>query len=104
MISSRRTLAFGIVLSLLLVPALARANQSLDLGKRPSAAAKFTKSFDIPPDFVVVAPDRAVTAVDVDALQHPAASTPAVHPETLPNDPELLDADALRGPPAAPRP
>ena len=103
MFPSRRALAFGIVLSLLFVPALARANQSLDLGKRPTAAAKFTKSFDVPPDFVVIAPDRAVTAVDVAALQHPVAGTEAVHPETLPDDPDLRDADALRGPPAAPR-
>ena len=104
MFLSRRAIALSIVLSLLLVPALARANQSLDLGKRPTAAAKFTKSFDVPPDFVVVAPDRAVIAIDADALQHPAAGTAWVHPETLPDDPDLLDADTLRGPPAASRP
>jgi len=96
----RRAIASGVVLSLLLVPALARAGQSLDLGKRPTAAVKFTKSFDVPPDFVVVAPDRSVTAIDLDVLKHPAASSAAVHPETLPDDPDRFDADTLRGPPA----
>lgn len=104
MFLSRRALAFGIVLSLLLVPALVRANQSLDPGRRPTAAVKFTKSFDVPPDFVVVAPDRSVTTVEIDVLQHPAAGTATVHPETLPDDPDLSDADPLRGPPATPRP
>ena len=99
MLLSRRAIAFGIVLSLLLVPALARANQSLDLGKRPTAAAKFTKSFDVPPEFVVVAPDRSEAAIDTEVLQHPAARAGQVHPETLPDDPDLLDADTLRGPP-----
>ena len=103
MLLSRRALAFGIVLSLLFVPALVRASQSLDLGRRPTAAVKFTKSFDVPPDFVVVAPDRSVTTVEVDLRQHPAAGTAAVHPETLPYDADLFDADALRGPPAFPR-
>jgi hypothetical protein len=99
----RRTLAFGVVLSLLLVPALVRAAQSLDVGKRPTAAAKFTKSFDVPPEFVVVAPDGAVTAVDVDVLRHPAVRTAAVQLETLPDEPYSLDADTLRGPPVSTR-
>jgi len=96
----RRAVLFGLIVSLLLVPALARASQSLDLGKRPTAAAKFTKSFDVPPEFVVVTPDHSFTALDVDALQHPAARDLAAHPESIPDDAELLDADTLRGPPA----
>jgi hypothetical protein len=97
----RRAIAFGVVLSLLVVPALARATQSLDLGRRPTAAAKFTKSFDVPPDFMVVAPDRSETPVDHHALLHPVARMGAAQPEALPNDPDLLDADPLRGPPLA---
>jgi hypothetical protein len=102
MFQSRRALALAIVLSLFLVPALARATQALDLGKRPTAAAKFTKSYDVPPDFVVVTPDRVVTPVDVD-VQHPAAQDAVVHPETLADDADCLDADTLRGPPPASR-
>ena len=96
----RRLLALGVIVSLLLVPALARAGQSLDLGTRPTAAASFTKSFDFPPDTVVVVPDQTFTAIDIDQLRHPAARDVGVHPETLPNAPDLLDADTLRGPPS----
>src|SRR5262252_3174974 len=100
MMCSRRAILLGIVLSLLLVPTLVRASQSLDLGRRPTAAAKFTKSFDNPPDFVVVVPDYSFTPVDMEALRHPEAPDVAAHPELLPGDPDLLDADPLRGPPS----
>jgi hypothetical protein len=96
----RRLLALGVVVSLLLVPALARAGQALDFGARPTVAASFTKSFDFPPDLVVVVPDQTSTAIDIDQLRHPVACEVAVHPETLPNDPDLFDADSLRGPPS----
>ena len=37
--SSRRLFAFGLIVALLLVTTLVRAGQSLDLGKRPTAAS-----------------------------------------------------------------
>ena len=96
----RRLFLIGIVVSLLLVPALARAGQSLDFGHRPAVGSSFTKSFDVPPDLVVVARDRSSTAIDVEMLRHPAARTIAVHPGTPPDDPDRADADTLRGPPS----
>ena len=65
-----RLSAVAVILSLLLVPALARAGQSLDAGRRPSVTSSFTKSFDFPPDLVVVAPDQTCTAIDMDQLRH----------------------------------
>jgi hypothetical protein len=98
---SRRLFAVGVILSLLLVPALTRAGQPLDAGRRPTATSSFTKSFDFPPDLVVVAPDLTFIPLDTEQLRHPVARDVAGHPETLPNAPDLLDADSLRGPPPA---
>jgi len=96
----RRLAVTGLILSLLLVPALARAGQPLDCGARPTATASFTKSFDAPPNLVVVAPDRTFTVLDLESLRHPAARDVAALAESLPDDPDLLAADTLRGPPS----
>lgn len=98
---SHRFVALAVVLSLLLVPALARAAQPLDFGKRPTAESSFKKSFDFPPELVVVAPDRSFTSLDVEALQHPTARDVAAQPDAIPDTPDIFDADALRGPPAS---
>ena len=82
---------------MLLVPALARAQQVLDPGHRP--AASFSKSVDVPPDTVSVAPDLAVTLIDIDAVFHPAAPV-IVNDDRLSDAPDLLDGDTLRGPPS----
>lgn len=86
-----------VILSLFLVPALARAQQSLDSGRRPTAS--FSKSVDVPPDTVSVAPDLSVTLIDIDAVFHPVASL-LVADDQLPDAPDLLETDALRGPPS----
>ncbi|HEY6211660.1 MAG TPA: hypothetical protein VIW45_05210 [Vicinamibacterales bacterium] len=96
----RRAVVIGLMLSLLLVPALARAGQQLDFGARPTAASSFSRSVDVPRDLVVIVPDRSSTHLDVETLRHPAAADVAVHPETLPDDPDRVDADTLRGPPS----
>jgi hypothetical protein len=93
-----RSLLGFVIVSLLLVPALARAQQSLDSGRTPTAS--FSKSVDVPPDTVIVAPDLSVTLIDIDAVLHPGELT-LVADDRLPAAPDLLDTDALRGPPAA---
>ncbi len=85
------------IVSLLLVPALARAQQTLDPGHIPTAS--FSKSVDVPPDTVSVAPDLAVTLIDIDAVLHPLAPVVSSN-DRLPDAPDLLDTDSLRGPPA----
>jgi len=78
------------------VPALARAQQALDPGRTPTAS--FSKSVDVPPDTVSVAPDLAVTLIDIDAVFHSAEPLVAID-DRVPDAPDLLDGDSLRGPP-----
>lgn len=92
-----RGILAALIVSLLLVPALARAQQSLDPGRNP--APSFSKSVDVPPDCVSVAPDRSVTALDVEALLLPVHGFVLAHAEALPHAPDLFDSDTLRGPP-----
>jgi hypothetical protein len=95
-----RTTASALIVALLLVPALARAAQAIDPGRQASVASGFSKSVDVPPDHVSVAPDLSVTLIDVDAVLHPVRGF-AVSPEhALPDTPDLLDTDTLRGPPS----
>jgi hypothetical protein len=85
-----------VVLSLFFVPVLVRAQQAIDPIHTPTAS--FSKSVDVPPDTVSVTPDVAVTLIDIEAVLHPAASI-VVSDDRLPDAPELLDGDSLRGPP-----
>jgi hypothetical protein len=94
-----RLLVAALIAALLLVPSLVRARQALDLGRTATATSSFSKSADIPPDHVSVPPDPAVTVIDVDAVLHPADSFVVSHQESLPDQPDPLDTDALRGPP-----
>lgn len=94
-----RCLAATLIVSLLLVPALARAQQTLDPGYGATTTSSFSKSVDVPPDQVSVAPDRSVTPLDVQALLHPVRGIVVTSEDTLPPSPELLDSDTLRGPP-----
>jgi len=93
-----RSLIGLVVVSLLLVPVLARAQQALDPGHTPTAG--FSRSVDVPPDTVSVAPDVSVTLIDIEAVLHPAAP-PVAGDDRLPDAPDLLETDALRGPPNA---
>jgi len=85
-----------VVLSLFFVPCLVRAQQALDPIRTPTAS--FSKSVDVPPDTVSVTPDVAVTLIDIEAVLHPAASI-VVSDDRLPDAPDLLDGESLRGPP-----
>jgi len=73
-----RLLVAALIAALLLVPSLVRARQALDLGRTATATSSFSKSADIP---------------------HPADSFVVSHQESLPDQPDPLDTDALRGPP-----
>jgi hypothetical protein len=86
-----------------LVPAIVRAGQPLDPGRTVAPVAGFTKSFDCPPDPVVITPDPACSQLDADALLRIVESFVAVQDESLPPDPTLSTADSLRAPPSAPR-
>ncbi len=92
-----RSLLGLLIVSLLLVPALARAQQTLDPGRTPTAS--FSRSVDVPPDTVSIAPDLSVTLIDIDTVFHPAQRIVACD-DQLPDAPDLLDADTLRGPPS----
>ena len=94
-----RSLIGLLVASLFLVPSLTRARQALDPGHRTTAS--FSKSVDVPPDTVSVAPDPSVTLIDIDAVFHPAEPIVASD-DRVPDAPELFDPDALRGPPSLP--
>jgi hypothetical protein len=85
-----------LIASLLLVPVLVRAQQALDPGRTPMAS--FSKSVDVPPDTVSIAPDLSVTLIDIEAVFHPAQAI-VVSNDRLPDAPDLLDSDTLRGPP-----
>jgi hypothetical protein len=91
-----RSLIGLVIASLLLVPVLARAQQTLDPGRTPTAG--FSKSVDVPPDTVSIAPDLSVTLIDIEAVFHPAQPIVTAD-DRLPDAPDLLDSDSLRGPP-----
>jgi uncharacterized protein YggE len=95
-----RSLAALLIVSVLVVPALARAGQALDLGRRPSVTSSFSRSVDVPPDLVSVTPDVAVTLIDVEAVLHPVRGFVVSPEQTLPDTRDLLDTDTLRGPPS----
>jgi hypothetical protein len=84
-----------VIVSLLLVPALVRAQQSLDPVR---STTSFSRSVDVPPDTVSVAPDLSVTLLDIEAVFHPADPV-VVSDDRVPDAPDLLDSDSLRGPP-----
>jgi hypothetical protein len=94
---SVRHLVGLVIVSLLLVPSLARAQQTLDPVR--TSTASFSKSVDVPPDTVSVAPDLSVTLLDIEAVFHPADPA-VVSDDRLPDAPDLLDSDSLRGPPS----
>lgn len=82
------------------MPSLVRAQQRLDVGRTASAVSSFTKSVDVPPDHVSVTPDLVVTLIDIEAVLHPVRGFVVAPEQTLPPSSDLLDTDALRGPPA----
>jgi len=88
-----------LIVALLLVPALARAQQALDIGRTASATSSFSRSGNVPPDHVSVAPDLAVTLIDIEAVLHPVQPPALSMTETLPDSPDLIESDTLRGPP-----
>lgn len=94
-----RTVIAALVVALLVVPAMARAQQVLDSGRTATVTSSFSKSIDVPPDHISVTPDLAVALIDVEAVLHPVRGF--VSPEqTLLDPPDLLDTDTLRGPPS----
>ncbi|HZR22722.1 MAG TPA: hypothetical protein VFA59_03985 [Vicinamibacterales bacterium] len=95
-----RSITSLLIVALLLVPSLVRAQQRLDVGRTASAVSSFTKSVDVPPDAVNVTPDVAVTLIDIEAVLHPVRGFVVAPEQTLPDTPDLLDTDTLRGPPA----
>ena len=92
-------LAAGVIVSLLLVPALTRAGQALDSGRHPVASFSFSKSSDVPPDLVSVVPDLAVAPLDLSALVQRVRGHVVSADDVLPSPPDVLDTGALRGPP-----
>ena len=97
MSSKRRALTGALILCLIAVPAAVRATRAFDPGPQPRLAPSFNKSFDVPPDVAVVAPD--VTAAPVLTVigpaPHPPASPVVVTPRHV--------VDPFRGPPAVAR-
>jgi hypothetical protein len=94
-----RTVVSAVIIALLLVPALVRAQQAIDTGRTATATSSFSRSANVPPDHVSVAPDLAVTLLDVEAVLHPVRGFVVSPEQTLPDSPDLLDTDTLRGPP-----
>jgi hypothetical protein len=94
-----RTVLATLVVALLVVPALARAQQTLDPGRGATTTSSFSKSVDVPPDYVSVAPDLSVTLLDIEAVLHPVHGSIVCLEQTLPVAPDFLDSDPLRGPP-----
>ena len=92
-----------LVVIVALVPAVVRAGQPLDSGQGARPVAGFTKSFNCPPEPVVVAPDPACSLLDADALMRVFEAFVTVHDESFPPDPTLAAADSLRAPPYTPR-
>ena len=95
-----RFLAGGLLVILVLLPALARAGQVLAFGPgHAKAAAGFHKVLDAPPDPAQPAVDRVV----VFRPPAPAGPTPrtAYSRSPLPPSPAIAEWDALRAPPAA---
>jgi hypothetical protein len=87
------------IVSLLLVPALTRVGQALDPGCHPVAGFSFSKSSDVPPDLISVAPDLAVTPLDAAALVQRVHGHVVSDDDAVPPPPDVLDTGALRGPP-----
>ena len=94
-------LAAGVIVSLLLVPALTRASQALDAGRHPVASFSFSKSSEVPPDLISVAPDLAVTPLDLAALVQRLRGQVVSDDDAMPPPPDVLDTGALRGPPVS---
>ncbi len=94
-----RALAVALIVSLLLVPAVARAGQSLDTGRTPAPVSSFSKSGNVPPDPVVILPDYSVTPVYVLTLLQPVRRFVVPADEALPTTPTVSDGEALRAPP-----
>ena len=92
-----------LVLIVSLAPAVVRAGQRLDPGRTVAPVAGFTKSFNCPPDPVVVTPDPACSLLDADALLRVVESFVTVRDESLPPDPTRSIADPFRAPPSASR-
>jgi hypothetical protein len=94
-----RTTAATLVLSLLLVPAIARAAQRLDVHLHAVTTVTFSKSFDVPPDPVVVPPDYSVNPIDAEVLLEPIGSVAPASDEVLPQIPFVSPVQPLRAPP-----
>jgi hypothetical protein len=93
-----RWLAIVLIASLLVVPAAARAAQTLDPGRRASTTSNFSKCDDVPAPVVIVR-DSSCTSIDIDALLHPIARSVVAFDHRLPTSPDPLGFDFLRGPP-----
>jgi hypothetical protein len=94
----RRAFALTIVLALMLVPAVGRARQRVDLpNAKPRLSAPY-RSVDVRPAPILVAPDTSAVRADAG----PDDSTLFVEladQATVPAAPDVFDRGTLRGPP-----
>ncbi len=94
-----RSLVLALVCVLLLVPALTRAGQPLHATHRSTPVPSFTKSIDVPPDPVIVAPDLSPKPIDTEALIQPVGRVVPVVDDDVPPLPPPSDRESLRAPP-----
>lgn len=99
MATVKRTLTLLLVLALMLVPAVGRARQRVDLpNAKPRLSAPY-RSVDVKPTPVLVAPDTHGTVRVEPPRPTPHFDGPDVSP--LPAAPDVSDRGVLRGPPLA---
>ena len=100
MLRLKRIFALTVVAELMLVPAVGRARQRVDLpNAKPRLSAPY-RSVDVRPVPILVAPDTSAVRADAG----PDDSTQFVEPTdeaALPAAPDVFDPGTLRGPPVS---
>jgi hypothetical protein len=97
MVRLKRVFALTLVAALVLVPAVGRARQRVDLpNAKPRLSAPY-RSVDVRPAPILVAPDTS--AVRADAGTDEARQFVELTDQALPPGPDVVDRGTLRGPP-----
>jgi hypothetical protein len=97
--SLRRLLTLGLVVALILVPAIGRAVQRLDPPNAKPRLAGSYSSVDVRPDLVLIAPDTSARSMVPRVVVDPGGRGDRGHEATLLAAPVVSDREALRGPP-----
>jgi hypothetical protein len=97
--SLRRALTLGLVVALVLAPAIGRAVQRLDPPNAKPRLAGSYRSVDVRPDLVLIAPDTSARSMVPRVVVDPGRRADRGHETTLLAAPVVSDREALRGPP-----